>query len=194
MYIRICRRENKDGCVAEYAQLAHNYRDPITGRSKAKILYNFGRREAVDEDALRRLIDSIARFLGPEDELKAQLGGQSAGDFDFVESRPVGGAWLLSGLCHRLGIDTELTRLAKATRAADDIIAERYEKKSILLTSNRAPSEWPELFDDPLLASAALERLADRAHIVSITGKSYRLARTADGKEVSLDQLVTSST
>ncbi len=75
-----------------------------------------------------------------------------------------------------------------------DIIAERYEKKSILLTSNRAPSEWPELFDDHLLASAALERLADRAHIVSISGKSYRLARTADGKEVSLTELVTPST
>ncbi len=75
-----------------------------------------------------------------------------------------------------------------------DIVAERYEKKSILLTSNRAPSEWPELFDDTLLASAALERLADRAHIVSITGKSYRLARTTDDKEVTLNDLVSPST
>jgi DNA replication protein DnaC len=58
-----------------------------------------------------------------------------------------------------------------------------------LLTSNRAPSEWPELFDNALLASAALDRLADRAHVVSITGKSYRLTRTADGKEVPLSEL-----
>jgi DNA replication protein DnaC len=70
-----------------------------------------------------------------------------------------------------------------------DIINERYEAKSILLTSNRAPSEWPELFDNALLASAALDRLADRAHVVSITGKSYRLTRTADGKEVPLSEL-----
>ena len=119
MYIRICRRENKDGSVAEYAQLAHNYRDPVTGRSKAKILYNFGRREAIDEDALRRLADSIGRFLGPEDELKGQMASRRVGDFDFVESRPVGGAWLLAGLWHRLGIDAELTRLAKATRVAE---------------------------------------------------------------------------
>lgn len=135
MYIRICRRENKDGSVAEYAQLAHNYRDPITGRSKGKILYNFGRREAVDEDALRRLIDSIARFLGPEDELKAQLGGQSDGDYDFLESRPVGGGWLLSGLWHRLGIDAELTRLAKATRAAEP---EAVAGRIFAMVANRA--------------------------------------------------------
>jgi DNA replication protein DnaC len=74
-----------------------------------------------------------------------------------------------------------------------DIIAERYEKRSILLVSNRAPGEWPELFDSPLLARAALDRLADRAHVVSITGKSYRLTRTADGKEVSLSELAAPS-
>lgn len=74
-----------------------------------------------------------------------------------------------------------------------DIINERYERRSILLTSNRAPSEWPELFDNALLASAALDRLADRAFVVSITGKSYRLTRTADGKEVALNDLVPSA-
>ena len=55
-----------------------------------------------------------------------------------------------------------------------DIILERYERGSILLTSNRAPSEWPDLFGDPLMASAALDRLADRAHVLIITGASYR--------------------
>lgn len=55
-----------------------------------------------------------------------------------------------------------------------DVILERYERGSILLTSNRAPSEWPELCGDPLMASAALDRLADRAHVLIITGASYR--------------------
>ncbi|MBC8448063.1 MAG: ATP-binding protein [Chloroflexi bacterium] len=41
-----------------------------------------------------------------------------------------------------------------------DVIDERYERGSILLTSNRAPNEWPELLGDPLLASAGLDRLA----------------------------------
>jgi len=55
-----------------------------------------------------------------------------------------------------------------------DLINERYEKGSILLTSNRAPAEWPELFGDPLLASAGLDRLAHRAEVLVITGSSYR--------------------
>ncbi len=58
-----------------------------------------------------------------------------------------------------------------------DVINERYERGSIVLTSNRAPDEWPELFGDPLLASAGLDRLADRAIVLTITGRSYRLSR-----------------
>ncbi len=104
IYIRTCRRKNKNGSVAEYVQLAHSYRDPEVGYSKPNILYNFGRREHIDEDGLRRFVDSINRFLGPEDELKGQLAGQSAGEINFVESRPMGAAWLLSGLWDQLGI------------------------------------------------------------------------------------------
>ncbi len=40
-----------------------------------------------------------------------------------------------------------------------ELIARRYERGSILLTSNRAPAEWAEVFGDALLASAALDRL-----------------------------------
>jgi DNA replication protein DnaC len=58
-----------------------------------------------------------------------------------------------------------------------DVISERYEKASIVLTSNRAPAEWQELWGDPLLASAGLDRLADRATVLTITGPSYRLSR-----------------
>jgi DNA replication protein DnaC len=57
-----------------------------------------------------------------------------------------------------------------------EIIAERYEKGSIVLTSNRAPSEWPDLFGNPLLASAGLDRLAHHAESVVITGRSFRAA------------------
>lgn len=58
-----------------------------------------------------------------------------------------------------------------------DVINERYERASIALTSNRAPSEWQELFGDPLLGSAGLDRLGDRAIVLTITGPSYRLNR-----------------
>lgn len=55
-----------------------------------------------------------------------------------------------------------------------DVIAERYERGSMILTSNRAPNEWPELFGNPLLASAGLDRLAHHAETVVITGRSFR--------------------
>jgi DNA replication protein DnaC len=55
-----------------------------------------------------------------------------------------------------------------------DVIDGRYERGSILLTSNRAPNEWPELFLDPLLASAGLDRLLHHAEVLVITGPSFR--------------------
>ena len=55
-----------------------------------------------------------------------------------------------------------------------DVISERYEQGSILLTSNRAPAEWPDIFGDPLLASAGLDRLAHHAQLLLLTGQSYR--------------------
>jgi DNA replication protein DnaC len=55
-----------------------------------------------------------------------------------------------------------------------DVINERYERGSIMLTSNRSPGEWPDLFGDPLLASAGLDRLAHSAEILVIQGASFR--------------------
>jgi DNA replication protein DnaC len=59
-----------------------------------------------------------------------------------------------------------------------DVINERYEKASIAVTSNRDRSEWPELFGEALLASAALDRLTHGAHFVEITGPSFRAEHT----------------
>ena len=63
---------------------------------------------------------------------------------------------------------------APASQDMYDVINERYERGSILLTSNRAPAEWATWFADPLLASAGLDRLSHRAHALLITGSSYR--------------------
>ena len=59
-----------------------------------------------------------------------------------------------------------------------DVINERYEKASIVLTSNRDRSEWPELFGEALLASAALDRLTHGAHFVEITDPNFRAEHT----------------
>lgn len=56
-----------------------------------------------------------------------------------------------------------------------EVINERYERGSLLVTSNRDYNEWPAAFaDNALLASAALDRLAHRAHLITITGASFR--------------------
>ncbi|MCA9994311.1 MAG: ATP-binding protein, partial [Anaerolineales bacterium] len=69
-----------------------------------------------------------------------------------------------------------------------DIINERYEQGSIMLTSNRSPSEWPGLFGNPLLAAAGLDRLAHHAEILVIQGDSFRArGRQRLEKEVKIE-------
>jgi len=55
------------------------------------------------------------------------------------------------------------------------LIDRRYEKKSIIATSNIPFSEWATLFSDEKVASAILDRLLHHAHVVPIIGNSYRL-------------------
>jgi DNA replication protein DnaC len=55
-----------------------------------------------------------------------------------------------------------------------DVISRRYERGSIIITSNRAVEEWPPLFHDELLAGAAMDRLLHHGHVVAIEGESYR--------------------
>jgi DNA replication protein DnaC len=59
-----------------------------------------------------------------------------------------------------------------------ELVNERYERSSLIITSNRAFAEWPDLFGEPLLASAALDRLGHDAHQIVITGESYRTRAT----------------
>lgn len=57
-----------------------------------------------------------------------------------------------------------------------DLISERYERGSVMVTSNRALEEWPAVFGNDLLASAALDRLTHHAHTLILRGQSYRQA------------------
>lgn len=55
-----------------------------------------------------------------------------------------------------------------------EVIRARYERGSMILTSNRAVEEWYPLFKDELMASAAMDRLLHRAHVVVMEGDSFR--------------------
>lgn len=62
----------------------------------------------------------------------------------------------------------------QATQDLYEIIRERYERGSLIISSNRAFAEWPEVFGNDLLASAALDRLTHHCHTLVIRGESYR--------------------
>lgn len=69
------------------------------------------------------------------------------------------------------------------------IICQRYERQqSIILTSNKAFADWGEVFAaDPIMASAALDRLLHRSTVINVRGDSYRLKdkrRAGSGKEL----------
>lgn len=55
-----------------------------------------------------------------------------------------------------------------------DVVIERHRRASTIVTSNRSLEEWVGLFDDPILAQSALDRLAHNAHQIVIEGDSCR--------------------
>lgn len=55
-----------------------------------------------------------------------------------------------------------------------EVVRQRYERAATIFTSNRALEEWQGLFHDPLLASAAMDRLLHHAHVIALEGHSYR--------------------
>jgi DNA replication protein DnaC len=55
------------------------------------------------------------------------------------------------------------------------LISRRYERGSVLVTSNRAVSEWASVFGDAVTATAILDRLLHHSHVITIRGDSYRL-------------------
>jgi len=128
MYLRSTPRRNKDGSEVRYLQLAHNVWDPQQRRSKVQVVYNFGREDTANRDALQRLVASVTRFLDPGAALAAAADG-----LEFTESRPLGGTWALDALWSRLGIGTEMRRLLKGRRLDDSA-----ERVLFALVANRA--------------------------------------------------------
>jgi len=73
----------------------------------------------------------------------------------------------------------ELGYLPLDKRGADllfQIISQRYEQGSLIITTNRAFKQWPEIFNnDSILTSAILDRILHKANVVKIEGPSYRM-------------------
>jgi DNA replication protein DnaC len=59
-----------------------------------------------------------------------------------------------------------------------ELIAHRYERGSLLITTNQAFSEWDGIFGDNMMTVAAIDRLVHQAEIYQIEGESYRKKHT----------------
>jgi len=64
---------------------------------------------------------------------------------------------------------------ANAAHLFFQLVSRRYEKGSILITSNRSVGEWGSVFGDPVVATAILDRLLHHSTVITIRGDSYRL-------------------
>lgn len=54
------------------------------------------------------------------------------------------------------------------------LISMRYEKKTTIITTNKILNKWHEIFTDPIITNAILDRLLHHSHIINIIGQSYR--------------------
>lgn len=78
----------------------------------------------------------------------------------------------------KLLIIDELGYLPFETNAAHlffQLVSRRYERSSLLLTSNHSVGEWGTVFGDPVVATAILDRLLHHSHVLTIRGDSYSL-------------------
>jgi DNA replication protein DnaC len=78
----------------------------------------------------------------------------------------------------KLLVVDELGYLPFETNAAHlffQLVSRRYERGSMLITSNRSVGEWGMVFGDPVVATAILDRLLHHSQVITIRGDSYRL-------------------
>jgi hypothetical protein len=138
MYLRTTRRKNKNGTTAEYFQLAHNERDPLTRKPVARIIHSFGRTDELDRDELVRLCRSIARVcqvevidrLNPEESFGHAIGWPE--DLTLERTYPYGPLLVMEKLWERLGIDEVLRRICK-----EHDLRAPYERALLAMVANR---------------------------------------------------------
>ena len=140
MYLRTTRRQNKDGSVVEYFQLAHNERHPVTGKPVAKIIHNFGRTDQLDREQLVRLCRSIARVcnltvVDPYSQEQDQLTAAAAplpGGLKIDRTVTLGTVLAIEGLWEKVGLKKTLVDIAKTARTPAV-----YERALFAMTANR---------------------------------------------------------
>src|SRR3990172_6403245 len=103
MYLRVTRRRNREGSVAEYSQLAETRWDAAKRYPTAHIIHNFGRVDAEQREALLRLARSITRVCTGGIEAPAELAAPSE-KIELEWARPLGTVHVARALWEALGI------------------------------------------------------------------------------------------
>jgi hypothetical protein len=109
MYLRVTRRRNRDGSIAEYYQLAETRWDPVKRHPTAHIIHNFGRADAEQREALLRLARSITRVCNGGLEAPAELAAPGE-KIELEWARPLGTVHVVRALWEELGIGEILRR------------------------------------------------------------------------------------
>ncbi len=134
MYLRTTKRKNADGTTISYYQLAENVWDADRGCSVARVLYNFGRADALDFEKLRQLAQSILRVC-PSEQLTDQA------DIKVLDARPHGALHVLEAVWQELGIPALLTQLAQQAETTQP-----FERAIFAMVANRALSPYSKLY------------------------------------------------
>jgi hypothetical protein len=135
MYLRVTKRSNADGSSVRYFQLAENLWDPAKRCAVAKVVYNFGRADQLDEVKLRRLADSILRVL------PADSAASPTEDLRVLDSWPYGGVHVIEHLWREVGIQAALDEQLRATK-----IKQPFERALLAMTANRALHPYSKLY------------------------------------------------
>ena len=163
MYLRTTKRKNKKGDPVVYYQLAHNERDPHTKEPRAKIIYNFGRADNLDPNALKRLCLSIAKVCGlevssgdPRSKAKDHVPSRRLlpDDLQLMRTVELGGPYLVEQIWNQIGIRNILKQILRKNR-----LKSSYERALLAIVANRlnAPQSklgvWDRWLDKVYLPS-----------------------------------------
>lgn len=113
-----------------------------------------------------------------------------------MKTDPTAAEWVTRlAEAHQAGrIHTELTRLGRyplividefgyipcepeAANLFFQLVSARYERASLIVTSNAAFGRWGEVFGDDIVAAAMIDRLVHHAEVITLKGDSYRLKK-----------------
>ena len=84
--------------------------------------------------------------------------------------------------CSAPPLEPKTIRRQDQSRHRLEIISQRYERGSIIITSNLPFDEWTEVFGAERLTGAILDRLTHHVHILEMNGESYRLRQSKIAK------------